>query len=89
MVLNHCNQFARIIVCGMISQYNITNPKEKYGVKTLEHILPKKYLHARISCMGISWNRYLLLNGLKLIKLFIRKMLLSELKMLQKVSLIC
>ncbi|CAI2165692.1 11064_t:CDS:2 [Funneliformis geosporum] len=36
VVLKHCNRFARIPVCGMISQYNITNPKEKYGIKNLE-----------------------------------------------------
>ncbi|GBB90893.1 hypothetical protein RclHR1_00180031 [Rhizophagus clarus] len=29
VVLNNCNLFGRIVVCGMISQYNITDPKEK------------------------------------------------------------
>ncbi|CAG8691188.1 uncharacterized protein OCT59_011949 [Rhizophagus irregularis] len=42
VVLNHCNLFARIVACGMISQYNITDPKEKYGVKTLENIVTKR-----------------------------------------------
>ncbi|CAG8692816.1 7219_t:CDS:2 [Funneliformis mosseae] len=41
VVLNHCNRFARIPVCGMISQYNITNQKEKYGVKNLDSIIHK------------------------------------------------
>ncbi|CAG8606305.1 8112_t:CDS:2 [Funneliformis caledonium] len=41
VVLNHCNRLARIPVCGMISQYNITNPNEKYGVKNLELIFHK------------------------------------------------
>ncbi|RIA91067.1 hypothetical protein C1645_805397 [Glomus cerebriforme] len=41
VAIDHCNQFARIISCGMISQYNITNPKEKYGIKNLENIFIK------------------------------------------------
>ncbi|CAI2197764.1 3763_t:CDS:2, partial [Funneliformis geosporum] len=41
VVLNHCNRFARIPICGMISQYNITNPEEKYGVKNLELVFHK------------------------------------------------
>ncbi|GES73056.1 NADPH-dependent oxidoreductase 2-alkenal reductase [Rhizophagus clarus] len=54
IVLNHCNQFARIVVCGMISQYNITNPKKKYGVKTLENIFLKS-----ISMQGFLVMEYL------------------------------
>jgi NADPH-dependent curcumin reductase CurA len=39
--LDHCNQYARIVACGMISTYNITNPEEKYGVKNLDNIVFK------------------------------------------------
>jgi NADPH-dependent curcumin reductase CurA len=37
----------------MISQYNITNPKEKYGVKTLENIFLKS-----ISMQGFLATEY-------------------------------
>jgi NADPH-dependent curcumin reductase CurA len=40
-VLIHCNRFARVIVCGMISQYNIRNQKEKYGIKNIEQVFMK------------------------------------------------
>jgi NADPH-dependent curcumin reductase CurA len=41
IVFNHCNRFARIVICGSTSQYNITNPEEKYRLKNVEHILFK------------------------------------------------
>ena len=34
VALNHCNTFARIAVCGMISQYNKT-PAEMYPIRNL------------------------------------------------------
>ncbi|CAB4395694.1 unnamed protein product [Rhizophagus irregularis] len=40
-VLLHCNRFARIVVCGMISQYNIRNRKEKYGIKNIDQVFAK------------------------------------------------
>nr|AXN56965.1 alkenal double bond reductase [Marchantia paleacea] len=41
IALDHCNKFARVISCGMVSQYNISNPKEKYGVKNLDILFQK------------------------------------------------
>jgi NADPH-dependent curcumin reductase CurA len=35
------NQFGRIIVCGMISEYN-KEESESYGVKKLMHIVAKR-----------------------------------------------
>ncbi|KAG9293099.1 hypothetical protein G9A89_016461 [Geosiphon pyriformis] len=39
IVLMHLNLYARIIACGMISQYNAT---EEYGIKHLTQIIPKR-----------------------------------------------
>ncbi|PKK62682.1 hypothetical protein RhiirC2_790002 [Rhizophagus irregularis] len=30
IVIDHCNIFARFVICDIISQYNITNPEEIY-----------------------------------------------------------
>lgn len=38
-VLAHMNLFSRLIVCGMISQYNVTEP---YGVKNLRFVLTNR-----------------------------------------------
>ncbi|PKC63116.1 NAD(P)-binding protein, partial [Rhizophagus irregularis] len=52
-VLNHCNQFSRIVVCGMISQYNLPF-NEKYGVKNLEIIFLRS-----ITMQGFIVSQYL------------------------------
>ncbi|CAG8663611.1 7181_t:CDS:2, partial [Scutellospora calospora] len=41
IVLTHLNIYARIVACGMISQYNTKTP---YGVKNLMCIIPKRIL---------------------------------------------
>ncbi|PKK67199.1 NAD(P)-binding protein [Rhizophagus irregularis] len=41
VALEHCNRFARVVACGMISQYNIKTPEEGYGIKTLANIVVK------------------------------------------------
>jgi len=41
IALAHLNDFARVISCGMISQYNATNP---YGIKNIVKIIPKRIL---------------------------------------------
>jgi len=38
-ILAHMNLFSRVIVCGMISQYNVTEP---YGVKNLRFVLTNR-----------------------------------------------
>lgn len=38
-VLNHCNTFARIVACGMISQYNTSTP---YGVTSLMKVVAQR-----------------------------------------------
>ncbi|GBB90888.1 hypothetical protein RclHR1_00180026 [Rhizophagus clarus] len=42
IVIDHCNSFARIVICGLISQYNITNPEKKYKYKNINKILLKQ-----------------------------------------------
>ncbi|KAI8983957.1 hypothetical protein BDF20DRAFT_817246 [Mycotypha africana] len=37
-VISHCNNYARIVCCGMISQYNTTEP---YGVRNLMQVVVK------------------------------------------------
>ncbi|KAI8983930.1 hypothetical protein BDF20DRAFT_355070 [Mycotypha africana] len=37
-VISHCNKFARIVCCGMISQYNTTEP---YGIRNLMQVIAK------------------------------------------------
>jgi NADPH-dependent curcumin reductase CurA len=44
VALDHCNRFARIVICGSISQYNITNPEERHGVKTLDNFVSKSLI---------------------------------------------
>ncbi|CAG8592447.1 8575_t:CDS:2 [Gigaspora margarita] len=41
IVINHLNNFARVVACGMISQYNT---KDHYGVKNLIQIIGKRVL---------------------------------------------
>src|SRR6185369_12458066 len=41
IVLLQLNDFARVIVCGMISQYNT---EEQYGVKNLTTVITKRLL---------------------------------------------
>lgn len=38
-ILAHMNLFSRIVVCGMISQYNVTEP---YGVQNLRYVLTQR-----------------------------------------------
>jgi hypothetical protein len=38
-ILAHMNLFSRVIVCGMISQYNVTEP---YGVRNLRFVLTNR-----------------------------------------------
>jgi NADPH-dependent curcumin reductase CurA len=38
-ILAQMNPFSRIVVCGMISQYNVTEP---YGVKNLRFVLTQR-----------------------------------------------
>ncbi|KAJ2507977.1 hypothetical protein H4217_008660 [Coemansia sp. RSA 1939] len=40
--LANINPFARIIVCGAITQYNLSSPDQVYGVKNFTRILTKK-----------------------------------------------
>ncbi|KAJ2039820.1 hypothetical protein H4S04_008033 [Coemansia sp. S16] len=40
--LAHINTHARIIICGAITQYNLSSPDERYGVKCLTSVLIKK-----------------------------------------------
>ncbi|POG67061.1 hypothetical protein GLOIN_2v1650793 [Rhizophagus irregularis DAOM 181602=DAOM 197198] len=44
VALEHCNRFARVVACGMISQYHVTNPEERYGVKNLTNIVLKSMI---------------------------------------------
>ncbi|KAK9452718.1 hypothetical protein V1511DRAFT_507263 [Dipodascopsis uninucleata] len=39
--LDHMNDFGRVVVCGMISQYS-KKPEERYGVKSLMNIVAKR-----------------------------------------------
>ncbi|CAB4415853.1 unnamed protein product [Rhizophagus irregularis] len=41
IVIDHCNMFACIVICDIISQYNITNPEEIFKLKHVERILLK------------------------------------------------
>ncbi|RIA91068.1 hypothetical protein C1645_805398 [Glomus cerebriforme] len=54
VAIDHCNKFARIVLCGMTSQYNITDPKEKYGVKNLGNLIEKS-----ICMQGFTAGNYL------------------------------
>lgn len=36
------NNFGRIIACGMVSQYNISDPNQRYGVKNLGAVVGKR-----------------------------------------------
>lgn len=36
------NNYGRIIACGMVSQYNISDPDKKYGVKNLNAVVGKR-----------------------------------------------
>ncbi|KAL6713861.1 hypothetical protein ACLMJK_008355 [Lecanora helva] len=40
--LSAMNDFGRIIACGMVSQYNISDPTKKYGVKNLGVVVSKR-----------------------------------------------
>ncbi|KAJ2729541.1 hypothetical protein IW152_005589 [Coemansia sp. BCRC 34962] len=40
--LANINTHARIIICGAITQYNLSSPDERYGVKCLTSVLIKK-----------------------------------------------
>jgi NADPH-dependent curcumin reductase CurA len=39
--LEHCNRLARVVACGYTSEYHITNPEERYGIKNLSSIILK------------------------------------------------
>lgn len=41
--LSHGNQNARFVECGMISQYNIADPKDAYPIKNIWAVVPKRY----------------------------------------------
>ncbi|RIB25040.1 hypothetical protein C2G38_2068424 [Gigaspora rosea] len=41
IAINHLNNFARVVACGMISQYNA---KEHYGVKNIIQVIAKRVL---------------------------------------------
>lgn len=41
--LAHGNKNARFIECGMISQYNIADPKDAYPIRNIEAVVPKRY----------------------------------------------
>lgn len=49
-VLESANNFARLIECGMISQYNLANREDAYGVKNLTLIVSKR-LTMRVGCL--------------------------------------
>ncbi|KAJ2802972.1 hypothetical protein H4S07_004568, partial [Coemansia furcata] len=40
--LANINYYARIIICGAITQYNLSSPEERYGVKNITNVLLKK-----------------------------------------------
>ncbi|PUU83151.1 hypothetical protein B9Z19DRAFT_1073549 [Tuber borchii] len=40
--LSHGNQNARFVECGMISQYNIADPKDAYPIKNIWAVVPKR-----------------------------------------------
>ncbi|KAL9639254.1 MAG: hypothetical protein Q9164_001038 [Protoblastenia rupestris] len=40
--LGAMNNFGRIIACGMISQYNVANTDEAYGIKNITNIVSKR-----------------------------------------------
>ena len=40
--LGAMNNFGRIIVCGMISQYNVANAEEVYGIKNITNVISKR-----------------------------------------------
>lgn len=41
-VLENANDFARLVECGMISQYNIKDKNDVYGVKNLMNVISKR-----------------------------------------------
>ncbi|CAB5187726.1 unnamed protein product [Rhizophagus irregularis] len=53
ITIDHCSRFARIIMCGMTSQYNITNPEEKYKFKNIDKVFLKQ-----IRMQGFSAPQY-------------------------------
>lgn len=53
-VLENAKDFARFIECGMISQYNLTDKKDIYGVKNLLLVIPKR-ITIRVSFLGEEW----------------------------------
>lgn len=40
--LGALNNYGRIVTCGMISQYNISDPDKQYGVKNLPNVVTKR-----------------------------------------------
>lgn len=53
-VLENAKDFARFIECGMISQYNLTDKKDIYGVKNLILVIPKR-ITIRVSFLDEEW----------------------------------
>ncbi|CUS12069.1 unnamed protein product [Tuber aestivum] len=41
--LSHGNLNARFIECGMISQYNLADPKDAYPIRNINLVVPKRY----------------------------------------------
>lgn len=41
-VLENAKNYARLIECGMISQYNVVDKKDVYGVKNLMQVVGKR-----------------------------------------------
>lgn len=51
--MDNSKDFGRFIECGMISQYNVKDKKDIYGVKNLMQIVAKR-LTIRVSFLSLS-----------------------------------
>lgn len=50
-VLENAKDFARFIECGMISQYNVTDKKDIYGMKNMMLVIARR-LTIRVNFLG-------------------------------------